>query len=769
MQLALVTGVLVGLTAGDTGLGPERDLGATGLAEARDEQMCVDVAASASGYLATWWDNRHYFSYGVVAGRIGPDGAALDPWGLFVCLDPRGTNSPVVASDGTDYLVAWGHYGGAGGVSATRVLADGTIVTTCGVPVSTHPPDSQQSADYLRLVFDGTQYVLTWVVRDRANDRRHLKLARIARDGTVLDPGGIELFELAQIDTYALGPADGGATVAWTTLDGGQPHLHFSRVSQTGALLDSPPASMALAGSSRGLASLSFGSDALAVVNDRSSNALSGVGWTAPGPPGPEAAHGAQATGWGAFAGRHLVPATAGGARVLLQLGNEGTERGPPLVLRPAGSGVPYCNDAVAARGTDALAVIDEGGSPAVPTGVVAFLLLDGGAPAPGTRLSTSGPSVLPLVGSAGASSTLLLWSESLVGLNGKVLYRDGGAAAPPVLGVFRDGGQSASGGGMLLVPFAAGHLLAWSDGTGSRFAFLDADGALLQEPSPAFSGSALFSMATGADRALAVLSHADGSGGYAFVFPDGGFTAPSSLPLDRFDRVTTAFGGAGWSVLAAPNGSAEVRLWRIRADTGLESAQPLLVLDGGAQIQELAAIARGDELVVAWSTGGEVSTRRVSSSGQVTPGWSTSFDGGALVGLSLAARDAEALLAWTFWPRAGWDGVWGARLDAALSPLDDRPFQLVPEGLVWQRPVLAPEGPGVRLAYSRFVREAPWGAIRPRERLWLAVADGGTGSGGGTGAGPGRYRVACGCGAGGPASLAVLLVAAALRRRGRR
>ena len=60
----------------------------------------------------------------------------LDPTGIAISQADNAQTDPVVAFDGTRYLVAWSDGRDDGGVYASRVRADGTVLDPSGIAVA---------------------------------------------------------------------------------------------------------------------------------------------------------------------------------------------------------------------------------------------------------------------------------------------------------------------------------------------------------------------------------------------------------------------------------------------------------------------------------------------------------------------------------------------------------------------------------------------------------------------------------------------------------
>jgi MYXO-CTERM domain-containing protein len=218
------------------------------------------VAASNGGFLVVWWDLRNsgpgYTYNDVFAARVTPAGAVLDPGGFALTSDKNDDDLPVVASDGTGYLVAWHDAYGPGvndRIHATRVDAAGNVldaatpiqpvvsgasnpaltfgggqyflvwsgtrgvrISTAGAVLDAAPGISVGPGDYPSVGFDGQSYVAAY--RRYVSGGAQIWASRVSVNGTALDPAGITL-STANVDTYTSAWYRLGPEVAFDGVD----------------------------------------------------------------------------------------------------------------------------------------------------------------------------------------------------------------------------------------------------------------------------------------------------------------------------------------------------------------------------------------------------------------------------------------------------------------------------------------------------------------------------------------------------------------------
>lgn len=226
------------------------------------------IASGGAGQLAVWQDNRAI--PGVYAARISAAGAVLDPANLL--LVQRGT-SPVVASDGTGYLVAW--LGTSEQIYWSRVDASGAMLDPGGVARA-----GSLQGGTLALAFDGSRYVLAWSTPHGSPNE--IRVARIGRDGALLDPSGVVVSSGATARrSPVIASNAGGSLVAWEDLrDGPLPRIYAARVTPAGVVGDPGGRVVSLAAANQTLPSVATDGTSFLV----GWYALAGSGSRAPGP-----------------------------------------------------------------------------------------------------------------------------------------------------------------------------------------------------------------------------------------------------------------------------------------------------------------------------------------------------------------------------------------------------------------------------------------------------------------------------------------------------
>jgi hypothetical protein len=138
------------------------------------ERRHPEVAAGQNLFLAVWEDARVAPNQPRIwAARVGRSGAMLDPTGFPVATlepnSPIGTHLRSVASDGIDFLVAWGDEQDRLGLA--KVTGDGQVIAL---------PNPVMSAGGATIVWLGDVYAIF------VNDGGTMSVSTVGRDGRVI-------------------------------------------------------------------------------------------------------------------------------------------------------------------------------------------------------------------------------------------------------------------------------------------------------------------------------------------------------------------------------------------------------------------------------------------------------------------------------------------------------------------------------------------------------------------------------------------------------
>jgi Synergist-CTERM protein sorting domain-containing protein len=215
------------------------------------------VAHGGDGYLVVWSDARSGWAKDIYGARVSDAGVVQDPDGIPISTAADVQDFPAVASDGTDFLVAW-HDARAGesnchtnlicgDVYAARVIG-GVVQEPDGIPVSTAVDDQSRPA----VAWDGTEYLVAWNDARNLTDRvtpPALYGARVTAAGVLLNSTGIAI--AARAGGPGRGPRLANRLVVWgdrpSDTSGAAPAVRGARVVD-GAVLDAGGLVLSLAG-----------------------------------------------------------------------------------------------------------------------------------------------------------------------------------------------------------------------------------------------------------------------------------------------------------------------------------------------------------------------------------------------------------------------------------------------------------------------------------------------------------------------------------------
>ncbi len=207
------------------------------------------VASNGTVYLVVWQEYRLDTGDDIYATRVSPAGVVLDPDGFAITTAPYFQTSPAVASNGTDFFVGWTSFAGDNGhvqpyrIVGARVSGVGEVLDPDGIALN------ESDAEWMRpsVASNGTDYLVAWTQYVDHTPYNDLRAARVAAaTGEVLDPGGAII---AATPAFFASVASNGTDylVAWYAGVSGNAALRASRISSHGAVavLDATPLEIA--------------------------------------------------------------------------------------------------------------------------------------------------------------------------------------------------------------------------------------------------------------------------------------------------------------------------------------------------------------------------------------------------------------------------------------------------------------------------------------------------------------------------------------------
>jgi len=198
------------------------------------------VAFDGTNFLVAWEDTRNNPASDIFAARVSPAGTVLDANGLSICPRSGAQEHPAVGFDGTNYLVVWDDAGASAArdIYGTRVSRAGAVLDALFIGISTDPNDQASPV----IAFDGTNYLVAWSDW-RNNATADVYGARVNRSGTVLESAGIQLAGGPETQTDAALAFDGtNYLLVWSDYQVfPSSNLFARRVRTAGTPLDTSP------------------------------------------------------------------------------------------------------------------------------------------------------------------------------------------------------------------------------------------------------------------------------------------------------------------------------------------------------------------------------------------------------------------------------------------------------------------------------------------------------------------------------------------------
>jgi hypothetical protein len=203
--------------------------------QAGGDQQAPVIAFDGTNYLVVWQDERSSYGYiDIYGARVSADGTVLDQGGIAVSTGLTYKQNPAVTFNGTDYLVIWQEGSiGSPDIYGTRVSVGGTVLDPGGIAVSTASSYQQ----YPSVASDGAGFLVAW--EDGRNGSRDIYGARMAADGSVLDALGIAVYASAYDQEHPAVAFDGtNYLVVWEDGRNGSRDIYGARVAVDGSVLD---------------------------------------------------------------------------------------------------------------------------------------------------------------------------------------------------------------------------------------------------------------------------------------------------------------------------------------------------------------------------------------------------------------------------------------------------------------------------------------------------------------------------------------------------
>ncbi|MFO7674983.1 MAG: hypothetical protein R6X12_01495 [bacterium] len=156
------------------------------ICRAAGQQARPAIARGDACHLVAWQDRRSG-NFDIYAARVAFDGAVLDPGGFPVSVVANDQLYPRVTAGDSAWLVVWTDNRTGTDVFGARVAFDGTLLDPGGLPIGTGPgiqtlPDAAWSGSEFLVVWKSDE-AGAWTTRG----------ARVMGNGTILDPAGFDI------------------------------------------------------------------------------------------------------------------------------------------------------------------------------------------------------------------------------------------------------------------------------------------------------------------------------------------------------------------------------------------------------------------------------------------------------------------------------------------------------------------------------------------------------------------------------------------------
>ena len=251
-------------------------------------QESPSVAFDGTNYLVAWQEYRRG-SFDVFSARVNPSGT-INPNQIMVSVGAGEQRFPSVTFGRSYYLVVWqDRLEGYSVIWGTRINTAGKVLDPTGFPITPFPvePSHFYNREFPSVGYDGTNYFVVW--RDWRSGHSDIYGARITPSKVVLDREGIAICATSNQQELPRVAFDGtNYLVVWqefrdTTGSG----IYGARVSPSGLVIDSTAIPISTAPNVQELPCLAFdGTNYLVVWQDFRSNSSMDIYGTRVSPSG---------------------------------------------------------------------------------------------------------------------------------------------------------------------------------------------------------------------------------------------------------------------------------------------------------------------------------------------------------------------------------------------------------------------------------------------------------------------------------------------------
>lgn len=183
------------------------------IASAKKSQHQPTVAYHDKAYMVAWSDDRDEASGDIYAVRVNLSGTLLDPNSRAISTGLGGQRRPALVYGGANYLFVWDDTRtGKQTIYAARVNGLGTVQDPSGLAVTSSNKDQEAPV----IATNGTAYMVAWT--DKRGPSLDIYAARVSLSGKMLDASGFAVTKAAgdQLAPALAAGKDGNYLLAWT-------------------------------------------------------------------------------------------------------------------------------------------------------------------------------------------------------------------------------------------------------------------------------------------------------------------------------------------------------------------------------------------------------------------------------------------------------------------------------------------------------------------------------------------------------------------------
>jgi hypothetical protein len=239
-SIALALAVFARVATAAPVLGPPVAVDRPALSPLGNKERAPVVAADGTNYLVLWKDDREgrVWNSRLMGARVDPTGKTLDPYGFVI----GGPSAGVAAAFGVDeYLVAWAgdDRNITSGVYAARVRRDGAVLDEKPIELSKTSGVGPRPS----VAWNGSAFLVIWTEPPGPTGGGGVRGARISKEGAILGSPGFVVSPNAPVGADPLLASDGQEVrIFFRKEPSGAPpgafRIHAARLAADGTLSD---------------------------------------------------------------------------------------------------------------------------------------------------------------------------------------------------------------------------------------------------------------------------------------------------------------------------------------------------------------------------------------------------------------------------------------------------------------------------------------------------------------------------------------------------